>query len=150
MFEIPIKAKPFNRARSNGARRFDDAQYAEWKAQVGWHLKAAMLKGRLARFEGPLSVGLVFGQESIHVFVMSAVQCRPADQSADLDNLAKGVLDAANRVLFEDDRQVVVLAARFADEDRATLWAKTLAEVAVRNAAFDREWLEQEGIDADG
>jgi Holliday junction resolvase RusA-like endonuclease len=149
-FEVPIKPKPFHRVWSNGTQRFNSPSYTEWKTQVGWLIKAAMTKGRVERFDGPVSLAVVVGPESFVVWIRSADEPRPRGLKGDLDNYVKAILDAANQVLFADDVQVVTVAARFIDEDRRTLLANTMGEIAKNNLAADHAWLEEEGIDADG
>ncbi|HEX7124165.1 MAG TPA: RusA family crossover junction endodeoxyribonuclease [Thermodesulfobacteriota bacterium] len=65
---------------------------------IGWNLKLAMRGGP---FLGDVRVALRF---------------RETTRRADLDNLVKLVLDAANGVVWRDDRQVVALDAAFVDD----------------------------------
>ena len=83
------KARP--RVMPNG-HTYTPARTVAWEQTVGWTAKAAMY-GRKP-FQGPLSVSLGFNG---------------ARANADSDNLAKAVLDGMNRVVYDDDSQVMRL-----------------------------------------
>lgn len=71
-----------------------------WEERVAWVATAAA--GRAWRPEkGPVAVAL-----DVH----------GAPKLADLDNLAKGLLDGMNGIIFHDDRQVVDLHVRRVDD----------------------------------
>ena len=83
---------------------------------MGWLLKSAR-RGR-GPVDGDMYVRLAFG-------------CRPA-RRGDLDNLVKLVLDAANGIVWNDDRQVVYLEAAVAEgvEPHTDLEVLTVARAA--------------------
>lgn len=93
----------------NHVRVYDDPSSSRWKKAAAAELQAQM--GRRKPLTGLLSVLVVCG------FPCPAKDRRKgspkpvrwADVRQDADNLAKSLLDAANGVIYEDDRQVVEL-----------------------------------------
>jgi Holliday junction resolvase RusA-like endonuclease len=45
--------------------------------------------------------------------VSESSRSRPVRQRGDLDNLVKGLLDAGNKVVWNDDKQVSIIRAQF-------------------------------------
>lgn len=81
-------------------------RYLAYKRQVGWIAKAAA-KGRPS--ENPIGVNL---QLYIH-----------GGNHGDIDNYAKSITDALNKIAYKDDKQIVVMNLRKhkcgKDEERA-------------------------------
>ena len=57
-----------------------------------------------------------------------ATNCTAGD-TADIDNLAKLILDSLNQVVYQDDRQVVQLSARKLRDDEGTCNGRTVIRV---------------------
>lgn len=108
---IPGRPVPFQRARSQGGQRYNDPRYADWKDRAGWLMKAARV-----RFDGPVAVTVEVTAGGLGVAFSEADRVRPKGVRGDLDNYLKAVLDAANRIVYEDDRQVVGALVEFGDE----------------------------------
>ena len=107
---IPGRPVPASRPRVARGHAYYPKRYEEWRSLAAWQVRAS---GK--RVDGPVKVSVVFRRESVEVEVLPSPAVRPSGVLADIDNLAKGCLDAlvAGGVLA-DDSQVVVLEARFA------------------------------------
>ncbi len=104
-FEIKGKIVPYTRMTQRSKWVDPRAQkYLASKGHIQLQLKNQMAHRRLDPFldRTPLAVTLIF--------------YRPAMHKCDLDNLVKAVLDAAQDVLFKDDRWVDSIIARRYDE----------------------------------
>lgn len=121
-FFVPGLPLPEPRPRAtsiNGrAHVYKPATARDWKALVRLSAAQVMLGAPLA---GPLRVGLTFrfprpaghfGTGRNATRLRSTAPAWPVGNRSDIDNLAKGVLDAMSGVVFLDDRQVVELDAR--------------------------------------
>jgi Holliday junction resolvase RusA-like endonuclease len=62
---------------------------------------------------GPVRVEMEVTAEGITVRLSHSMQKRPRGMRADLDNHVKAVLDVLSPQLYDDDRQVTELSARF-------------------------------------
>lgn len=98
-FMVPGPPVPWARARRAGNRYFVDAKTAAHKAAVERAAWAAGVK--LVEKPGVVSVSMTF-------YLPRPKKGKYADpiDRRDLDNLAKGVLDALNGIAWEDDGQV--------------------------------------------
>lgn len=107
----PVKW-PRPRFALNGfsARGYQTREIVAWKQTVALAATAHVGRGRHQE-QGPLAVELEFELRGPKV---RKRQHRHATslRTGDLDNLAKGVLDGLNGVLWRDDCQVVELRAR--------------------------------------
>lgn len=81
---------------------------------IGWQLRSAMTGPPT---QEPVRVQLIF-------------HCKKA--KGDLDNLCKTVLDAANGIVFEDDKQVVWLNAEIVRVDRHPCTIIAVSEIKAR------------------
>jgi Holliday junction resolvase RusA-like endonuclease len=98
---IPVTPVPKARPRfAKGGWAYSDPKTKAFEKECSSHFAAAM-DGQ-APFVGPLAVELVFGMKKPKVPKFSVPAVRP-----DLDNLVKGVMDAANGFMFTDDGQIV-------------------------------------------
>lgn len=90
-FNIPIKPLPWKRPGKNrwGGRYNASGRYQK---ALGYGILVGMNQAGLRMINGPLKLNVAF------------MGCR---STADVDNLLKNFCDAANGVLWEDDRQVV-------------------------------------------
>lgn len=104
---VPGQPVPQERAGRNGRRSFTPAKTAEFRERV---VTAWRVEGRPLLEDQPLEVGLLF------VFEHSRSNLKkdgtpklgaPSYPFPDVDNLAKGVFDALNGLLYDDDSQVV-------------------------------------------
>lgn len=95
---IKFRAMPKYRARTfvdkttKKIRTAHEPKYDKWKEQMGWLLRATFPG---ARFAGNISLSLRFGFNKASL--------------GDIDNLAGGVMDAGNGVLWDDDRSIKAL-----------------------------------------
>lgn len=92
---------PWERARRKGGRYFLSERQKDWRERVvtGWRVE-----GR------PLLEDAALELEMLFVFERSERERNARFPKPDLDNLAKGVLDALNNLLYDDDCQVVRFA----------------------------------------
>ena len=89
-FFVPGRPVPKGRPRvTKSGFAYTPKRTREWESVVAWHAKLA--RGFRPIIEGPVAVRLAFCGARV---------------TADIDNLAKAVLDAMNRVVYLDDRQV--------------------------------------------
>ena len=98
VMEIPGRPIPCPRPRVSKHGTYYPKAYQEWLSAAKVLLRQACVKqngGRL--MEGDVTVVVAF---------------TGARANADIDNLCKSVLDAAQGMVFEDDRQVVRLEAQ--------------------------------------
>ncbi|MCJ7527678.1 MAG: RusA family crossover junction endodeoxyribonuclease [Methyloceanibacter sp.] len=86
----PVPKQSFRYAKKGG---YQPARVKAWQELVGWEAKMAMREPEPSRAE--LFVDIAFWRRS--------------NRRADLDNLAKPVLDAMKGIVFEDDAQIVRL-----------------------------------------
>lgn len=115
---IPGKPVPCPRPRvvtANGrSRTFLPDAYVDWRTGVSWAFTKAIRRLRAEGYEieAPWTTPVAL-----------AVRFINPRKSADIDNLVKGIMDAASRVVYHDDRQIVRLVAEIVDEgiDKATL-----------------------------
>lgn len=115
-FTVPGKPRSWQRTGGAGGRRFTRPETRNHKrliAQVAaWSVRVPLLTGPLS-----LEVVAVFARPqkrpdavSEDVWVTGERCWRPGTEDA--DNIAKMVMDALNRIVWEDDRQVVSLTVR--------------------------------------
>ena len=94
-FTVATVPVPFQRAMTNGKRRFNDPRYSDFKTVVGLHARVAM------QGQAPLT-----GRIKITVKVFTKYE-PDSLRSGDWDNHGKAVSDALNGICFADDRQIV-------------------------------------------
>lgn len=104
---VPVsKKRPRFFRRGNHVGTYNPQECEESKTM--WHIAQAM-QGRKP-FEGPLEIWMTFFlpiPDSMPKFKRKVIEANPAHtKKPDLDNLIKHILDAANGVLFVDDRQI--------------------------------------------
>lgn len=111
MIEAWIPGKPVPWQRTRNGRRTDE-RYGAWKdLAAGVMLQARMPDGKL---EGPVAARATVKPGGIAVVFYNVDYLeRPRGLRGDLDNYVKGVLDAANGVMYGDDAQVSLIAAEF-------------------------------------
>ena len=97
----PLKPLPFKRVMTNGKRRYNSAEYTEFKKELGYFALRAM-NGR-----EPLK-----GEIFLRAEFYKKRPKNPASRNwGDLDNHVKAVMDSLNGICFVDDRQVVEIHA---------------------------------------
>lgn len=95
---LEVEPKPKARPRINTKTRgrYLPKRNAEYQAELEWQIKAKY-NGKI--IESPLKVKLkLFRQMPVL-----------SPKFGDVDNLAKGILDACNGIIWEDDRQIISL-----------------------------------------
>jgi Holliday junction resolvase RusA-like endonuclease len=78
------------------------AKYSKWKEFFSAELRRVVEEERIEKFSGPIEVRLV----------LSATRPRTSKLDfprPDVDNYAKSVLDASNKILWDDDSQIIHL-----------------------------------------
>ena len=106
----------FARTRGDGAARFNPSRYTLWKTAAGT-IAQGVRRGR-PKLEGPVGIELVVTPEGIvfEVWETAVSKARGKRLRGDLDNYAKALIDALQGVLYENDRQVETITARFAED----------------------------------
>jgi Holliday junction resolvase RusA-like endonuclease len=97
---LPIAPVPFSRPRCNGNQFYNAPKYSKFKKQL-----STLLQFHFARrkpIEGPIELRVIFHLEKPKTSKNEYPIVRP-----DLDNYLKSVMDAANKILWLDDCQVV-------------------------------------------
>ena len=97
-FTIPGQPRPKQRARGGNGRHYTPEATRQWEETVGWYANNAMSRGGHDILTVPLMLSVIFYREH--------------ERKADLDNLVKSIQDGMNGIVYEDDKQVVVLNAR--------------------------------------
>ena len=118
MIWIPGKPVPFMRTGSSrSGHRYSIPEYREWKEMAGWVMAAE--SERIT--SGAIEVDITVQPDGLWVAVTKVDEDHRAFKRGlrgDLDNYGKAVLDAANGIMFTDDRQVVRLSERFPAPNR--------------------------------
>lgn len=96
MYSIPVRAMPKYRPRLAGGdgrsgHAYNLKRYRDWKEQTAWAIMA-VVKGQ----SFPLTTDCAL--------TLRIAYCKHG--AGDIDNLAGGFMDAANHVLWDDDRRV--------------------------------------------
>lgn|GEM_PF-6265070 len=92
-FMIPMLPIPWSRARGRGEHRFKPESLRDWQEVV----KDA------ARQEMDIQGVEMVSRVEVEILVLYPSQVR-LDRAPDLDNIAKGILDAMTGVVYPDDR----------------------------------------------
>lgn len=118
-FKIDGKAVPQPRPRvyqtaAGKSRAVNSKQSVTYKRLVKLTAKSYMNKNRLSVAECPIAVYLTFvyaPPKSYTEKKLKAIQdgILMYQKKPDLDNLAKGVLDALNQTVYKDDSQIIEL-----------------------------------------
>lgn len=107
---IPVRPVPKGRPRiGRGGHAFTPQKTRDFESVVSSYMKAAMI-GR-APLQGPVRATI---QAHIGGIVATFEEIRDHAGSTlrgDVDNYAKAVLDAANGIIFADDKQVMKIEA---------------------------------------
>jgi len=112
-FTVPGKPVPLARARAGRGGGFYTPQRSkDYKRTVAGHFLA--LGYGAVRHKGDVEVSLVIYRDRVDVGLrlLATVSKR---RRGDVDNVAKGILDALNQLAWEDDRQVTRLDVRLAE-----------------------------------
>lgn len=121
--ELVARPVPFTRTGSRNGRRYTPTRYREWRHLFAW---ACQQTHRGDPHPGPVAVSVTVATDYTHAtfgfdtgdgfppLPTVTPRGRPKHIRGDLDNYVKAVLDAAQGILFCDDRQVVHIEARFA------------------------------------
>ena len=109
MIRITIEgdAIPAARPRFSGRRAYQPARNVEYRQVVQWQAKAAMSGTK------PLQGALT---ATIKLYRKFKTTCK---RYGDVDNHLKAIFDALNRIVFEDDAQIVrCVVEKFTDKAR--------------------------------
>lgn len=96
--KIPIDVIPQGRPRVVKFRAYDPPKCAKFKSDFATLVKAAFKDDKLLNY--PLKV---------EIKIFRNFKRPTARRYGDIDNLAKGILDALNGILWQDDSQIVSL-----------------------------------------
>lgn len=110
-FEVEGQPVPWKRTQGAGKRRYTHPKYRAWKKQIQVAARAA---------------GVVLVDGAVCLTVEARVENR---RFADVDNLAKAVLDALEGIAYGNDRQVCELRARRVLDREAPGLCVTVQEV---------------------
>jgi crossover junction endodeoxyribonuclease RusA len=106
-FWVPGKPQAKQRPRvGKGGRIYTPRETADYEAHVAQAWRLA--DGEIIPKDTAVRVELYVSKDSVEVVIEPAPNRRHTAR-ADLDNIAKSILDGLNKVAFEDDRQVAEL-----------------------------------------
>ena len=117
-FKIEGRAQPQGRPRAvrmgAGVRMYDPPKSKAYKQVVAAKVRSYMKINGIEMLEDPLIVHLNFYFKPPKSYTKKKLKLIEDGKlhytkSVDADNLAKGVLDSCNKLLFKDDSQVVEL-----------------------------------------
>lgn len=113
-FQVAAKAVGKGRPRFGAGRVFTPKATVAFEKLMGWEAKLAM--GKKPPVTGPVAV-------SIRVVRKRPKKTKLFSPGGDTDNFAKSILDAMNKIVFDDDRQVIALTATklWGDADMITV-----------------------------
>ena len=96
----------------NGKRYFIDKKFSDYKKEV--IKQAKLIKGDTPLLKGGLFASIIFYMEMPmswptwkYTVAMYEPEAIAHTVKPDLDNLAKGILDALNEVVYKDDNQII-------------------------------------------
>lgn len=102
--QFDLAPHPKQRARQGQGRTYTPIETARFERQLGFLIKSYI--GPRDPFDGPVSVTLAF------FFKRAEKSNFDYPVRGDLDNYVKATTDAANKILWRDDRQICELIAR--------------------------------------
>ena len=107
---IPIRPVPKGRPRiGRGGHAFTPQKTRDYEAAVSKIMRQAMT-GR-AQIQGPVRVSIQINPSGV-VAVFSPIHGHTGSKlRGDVDNYAKAIMDAANGIIFADDKQVMRIEA---------------------------------------
>ena len=117
-FKIEGRAQPQGRPRAvrmgAGVRMYDPPKSKAYKQMVAARVRSYMKINGIQTITEPLAVHLNFYFTPPKSYTKKKLKLIEEGKlhytkSVDADNLAKGVLDACNKILFKDDSQIVEL-----------------------------------------
>ena len=117
-FKIEGRAQPQGRPRAvragSGVRMYDPPKSRAYKQMVAAKVRSYMNLNGIQTITEPLAVHLNFYFTPPKSYTKKKLKLIEEGKlhytkSVDADNLAKGVLDACNKILFKDDSQIVEL-----------------------------------------
>ena len=117
-FKIDGRAQPQGRPRAvrmgAGVRMYDPPKSKAYKQMVSAKVRSYMKINGIQTITEPLAVHLNFYFTPPKSYSKKKLKLIEEGKlhytkSVDADNLAKGVLDACNKILFKDDSQIVEL-----------------------------------------
>lgn len=100
------RPKGRGRCPKNGGKPYTPKETKDWEAEVAKQWKAEFGD---AKFEGNVAVDMYFDSDGVLVEVYE-VQGKSTHR-ADVDNLAKAILDGLNKVAYSDDAKVLAMYA---------------------------------------
>lgn len=109
---IPMRPVPKGRPRrSASGGMFTDRKTREFEKAVSLYCKEAMKNAKLEPLQGPILCEIYMDDEECSISV-SEYDAEKSKLRGDIDNYVKALLDGANGILFEDDKQIHVVLAR--------------------------------------
>ncbi|MCG1009240.1 RusA family crossover junction endodeoxyribonuclease [Salinicoccus sp. ID82-1] len=140
MIEFKVEGKPVPQPRprvyqtkEGKSKAVNSRQSVTYKRLVKLTAKSNMNKQRLTIAECPIAVHLTFvftPPKSYTKKKLKAIQegALRYQKKPDLDNLAKGILDALNQTVYKDDSQIVELNVKkqYGDTDHVLIQVKEM------------------------
>ena len=131
-FEIEGKAEPQGRPRAvrmgAGVRMYDPPKSKAYKQVVSLKGRSYMARNHLEPYTEPLKVTLEFYFKPPKSYSKKRLKAIESKQElftkpGDVDNYAKAVCDALNKICYEDDSQIVEMNIKkqYADRDYTTV-----------------------------
>ena len=97
-FEIPIDVIPQQRPRVYGKVAVDPPKCKEFKEELAMKVKSLLTDHKL-----------LTGKLRVHIEIFRNFKSEIMKRYGDIDNLAKGILDALTGVVWKDDSQITKL-----------------------------------------
>jgi len=107
LLDVPCEPVPCPRPRVSKFGSYYPPRYRNWKRDFTAEVAriAPLVVGAAFPLRGALSI-------SIDIFCTKPRTSKLDYPKPDLDNYVKGVLDSCNRILWDDDSQIIQLQAR--------------------------------------
>lgn len=110
---IPLNPVPASRPRVTRRSTFYPKKYTQFKQDMKWAIGGLSIPKEYMPFKSNIRCDIqlyIQMPKSDSKKKKKELKGRYCDNNADLDNYAKAILDSFNKVLYNDDRQIVELS----------------------------------------